>query len=87
MNFVRTISGLRYNCRLGPRASFNEISSIIDAGTVYSNSAETQEELRAFKGGLLKVNIFLNTKVLSMYLRSNYIQLIPRLFASNHLVP
>jgi peroxidase len=55
MNFVRTISGLRYNCRLGPRASFNEISSVIDAGTVYSNSAETLEELRAFKGGLLKV--------------------------------
>lgn len=55
MNFVRTISGLRYNCRLGPRASFNEISSIIDAGTVYSNSPETLEELRAFKGGLLKV--------------------------------
>lgn len=55
MNFVRTISGLRYNCRLGPRASFNEISSIIDAGTVYSNSAETLEELRAFKGGLLKM--------------------------------
>ena len=56
MNFVRTISGLRYNCRLGPRQSFNEISSIIDAGTVYSNSAKTMEELRTFKGGLLKVS-------------------------------
>ena len=55
MNFVRTISGLRYNCRLGPRQSFNEISSIIDAGTVYSNSAKTMEELRTFKGGIMKV--------------------------------
>ena len=57
MNFVRTISGLRYNCRLGPRQSFNEISSIIDAGTVYSNSAKTMEELRTFKNGLLKVQL------------------------------
>ena len=57
MNFVRTISGLRYNCRLGPRQTFNEITSLIDAGTVYSSSASRLEDLRTFKGGLLKVNI------------------------------
>jgi len=55
MNFVRSQAGLRYNCRLGPRNSFNQISSILDAGTVYSNSEETQEKLRTFKGGLLKM--------------------------------
>ena len=35
--------------------SFNQISSLLDAGTVYSNDDEVQEELRAFKGGQLKM--------------------------------
>ena len=55
MNFVRTLAGLRYNCRLGARDSFNEISSLLDCGTVYSNEDETLEKLRSFKGGLLKM--------------------------------
>ena len=38
--------------------TFDPIISIIDAGTVYSNSAKTLEELRAFKGGLLKVSCY-----------------------------
>lgn len=54
MNFVRSLAGLRYNCRLGARDSFNEISGLLDAGPLYSNSDETMEELRSFKGGLLK---------------------------------
>ncbi len=55
MNFVRSPAGLRYNCRLGTRDSFNEISSPIDAGTVYSNDEETLKTLRSFKGGRLKM--------------------------------
>lgn len=54
MNFVRNLPGLRSNCRLGPREQFNEVSSIIDAGTVYGNNQERFEALRLFKGGLLK---------------------------------
>ena len=46
MNFVRTEAGLRYNCRLGPREQFNEISAVLDAGTVYSNVPERLESLR-----------------------------------------
>ncbi len=55
MNFVRSHAGLRYNCRLGPRESFNRITSFLDAGTTYSNSEETQRELREFQGGRLKM--------------------------------
>ncbi|XP_071750194.1 LOW QUALITY PROTEIN: salivary peroxidase/catechol oxidase-like [Lepeophtheirus salmonis] len=55
MNFVRSQAGLRYNCRLGPRDTFNEVSSLLDAGTVYSNSEETLESLRLYKDGLLKM--------------------------------
>ena len=46
MNFVRSQAGLRYNCRLGPREQFNEISAVLDAGTVYSNVPERPESLR-----------------------------------------
>lgn len=46
MNFVRSEAGLRKNCRLGPREQFNEVSSVLDAGTVYSNDPELVEELR-----------------------------------------
>lgn len=54
MNFVRSQAGLRYNCRLGPREQFNEISATIDAGTVYSNVPERLESLRLYKKGLMK---------------------------------
>jgi len=54
MNFVRSQAGLRFNCRVGPREQFNEISSFLDAGTVYSNKPERQESLRLYKKGLLK---------------------------------
>lgn len=54
MNFVRSQAGLRYNCRLGPRDSFNEVASVLDGGTVYSNKDELAGELRTFKGGLMK---------------------------------
>ena len=55
MNFVRSHAGLRYNCRLGPRNSFNEITSFLDAGTTYSNTDEKLHELRTFKKGQLKM--------------------------------
>jgi len=54
MNFVRAEAGLRHNCKLGPREQFNEISSVLDAGTVYSNSPEKLESLRLYKNGFLK---------------------------------
>ena len=44
--FPRSQAGLRYNCRLGPREQFNEISAVLDAGTVYSNVPERLESLR-----------------------------------------
>lgn len=54
MNFARAPAGLRFNCRLGPRTPFNLISSILDAGTVYSNEPKKEEALRLYKSGLLK---------------------------------
>jgi len=54
MNFVRHMAGLKEECKLGPREQFNEISSYIDGGTIYSSNPEKQEKLRLHKGGLLK---------------------------------
>lgn len=54
MHFVRSNAGLRPNCRLGPRETFNRITSVFDAGTVYSNDPETLAKIRTFKGGLMR---------------------------------
>ena len=54
MNFVRNEPGLRVNCHLGPREQVNEMSSFIDAGTIYSSSQEKIKSLRLYKRGLLK---------------------------------
>ena len=40
---------------MGPRDSINELSSVLDANTVYGNSEEVAESVRAFKGGRLKM--------------------------------
>ena len=44
-------AGLRPECRLGPREQFNEISSLIDGGVVYSNEPELLHQLRHGCGG------------------------------------
>jgi hypothetical protein len=55
MNLARSVPGLKHDCRLGARASFNLVSSILDAGTVYGDNDEVHRALRAFDKGLLKV--------------------------------
>jgi len=54
MEFVRSRSGLRSKCKLGPREQFNQVSSVIDANTVYSNNQNTLRKLRAYEGGRMK---------------------------------
>ena len=39
-------AGLRPDCKLGPREQFNEISSFLDGGTIYSNQPGLLHELR-----------------------------------------
>ena len=50
LNIIRP----RPDCGLGPREQFNEVSSTIDANTVYGSEEKLQSSLRTHSGGLLK---------------------------------
>ncbi|KZS09370.1 Chorion peroxidase [Daphnia magna] len=54
MEFVRSASSLKGECKLGPRSHLNLISSVIDANFIYGSDKETADGLRTLKGGLLK---------------------------------
>lgn len=54
LEFVRTATALKDNCRLGARSTLNGVSSYIDASHVYGLTDETAKSLREFRGGLLK---------------------------------
>ena len=44
------------DCRLGVRAQFNILTSVIDVNTVYGVTAAQARKLRKGEGGLLKMN-------------------------------
>ena len=46
---------LPINC-IGSRATFNSVTSHLDANFVYGSDQETAKKLRTFRGGLLKSN-------------------------------
>lgn len=54
MEFVRSASSIRPECKLGPRTQLNLISSVLDANWVYGSDKETADKLRSFRYGLLK---------------------------------
>jgi peroxidase len=54
MNFFRSVSGLKNECKLGSREQINLISPVLDANTVYSNDEQLLRSLRTFSGGKMK---------------------------------
>ncbi|CAG0890251.1 unnamed protein product [Darwinula stevensoni] len=55
MNFARSLPGPRYACKLGPRLSFNMITSVLDANWVYGSTKEVAKSLRSFQKGQMKM--------------------------------
>lgn len=56
LEFARSATGLKEQCKLGSRSTFNAVTSYIDANFVYGSDEETAASLRAFRGGLLRSN-------------------------------
>ncbi|XP_008203085.1 myeloperoxidase [Nasonia vitripennis] len=54
MEFVRSGPAPREDCELGTREQLSQVTSWIDASTVYSSSARQSDGLRIFRNGLLQ---------------------------------
>ncbi|KAK7076494.1 hypothetical protein SK128_009108, partial [Halocaridina rubra] len=54
INVVRSLPGVRYGCKLGPRAQTNSVTAYIDANWVYGSDEETAKRIRLGRGGLMK---------------------------------
>uniref|UniRef100_A0A8D8QM30 Peroxidasin homolog n=1 Tax=Cacopsylla melanoneura TaxID=428564 RepID=A0A8D8QM30_9HEMI len=55
INFLRSLAGVRENCKLGSRVQTNSLTSYIDANFVYGSSPALAAKLREHRGGCLKV--------------------------------
>jgi len=51
MEFVRSASSLKPECKLGPRTQLNLITSVLDANWIYGTDKATSDSLRTHAGG------------------------------------
>lgn len=56
IDFVRAFPSPRAGCKLGSRAQFNTLTSVIDGNTVYGVNEKFTRKLRTGFGGLLRMN-------------------------------
>lgn len=54
MEYVRSSPTVRVGCTLGCREQINQVTSFLDASTVYGSSEEEAKSLRLFSDGLLR---------------------------------
>lgn len=54
ISVVRSVPGVRYGCKLGPRSQINQITSYIDANWVYGSDHGHADRIRLYRGGLMK---------------------------------
>lgn len=56
IDFVRGFPSPRAGCKLGSRAQFNTLTSVIDGNTIYGVSEQFTRKLRTGFGGFLRMN-------------------------------
>lgn len=56
IDFVRAFPSPRAGCKLGSRAQFNTLTSVIDGNTIYGVNEKFTRKLRTGYGGLLRMN-------------------------------
>uniref|UniRef100_T1IHP0 Peroxidase n=1 Tax=Strigamia maritima TaxID=126957 RepID=T1IHP0_STRMM len=54
LDYIRSCTGPRTGCMLGPREQVNQVTAFLDASSIYGSSQEEADDLRAFYNGLLK---------------------------------
>ncbi|KAK4320758.1 hypothetical protein Pmani_008413, partial [Petrolisthes manimaculis] len=54
ISMVRSVPGVRYGCKLGPRTQINQITSYIDANWVYGSDDKHAKRIRLSRHGLMK---------------------------------
>ncbi|XP_063847936.1 peroxidase-like [Scylla paramamosain] len=54
ISVVRSVPGVKYGCKLGPRSQINQISSMLDANWVYGSTNDHANQIRLHRGGLMK---------------------------------
>uniref|UniRef100_A0A1B6E785 Heme peroxidase 2 n=2 Tax=Clastoptera arizonana TaxID=38151 RepID=A0A1B6E785_9HEMI len=57
MSYVRSLVAFRPDCNLGPAEQLNQVTHFLDGSTIYGNSKETEQSLRSFWNGRLKVDM------------------------------
>lgn len=70
MDMVRSVPALRESCKLGTREQANQVTAFIDLSQVYGSTSKRERELRAYRKGLLRIN-------LSVPARRKQLELLP----------
>ncbi|XP_058794605.1 peroxidase-like isoform X2 [Phymastichus coffea] len=56
LNYVRSMPVLKSDCSFGPAEQMNQVSHFLDGSTIYGSVLTKSSEIRAYEGGLLRVN-------------------------------
>ncbi|XP_043472374.1 chorion peroxidase-like [Leptopilina heterotoma] len=75
LEFLRNGPAPRENCEFGPREQFSQVTSFLDASTIYGSNVVHSDSLRIFRDGLVKYGKLQNNRNLATKDNSDICQL------------